>query len=289
LAKTEDLLPDDVNFEELKDNLSEMDEIEFPRVRFRQGKFFFSDDPDDKGVTEFEGVLYFWGRQNTYWDGAYDPKNPTPPECFSVDGKEGSKERDSNGRFGNCSTCKLNQFGSGVGKGKACRNQVKLYIQVLGTTVPMTLFLAPTSIGGFTKTFIMNKVTQRGLSYSKIITKFKSYQKGDDTYFRIGFEVSGLFKGEEAEQVKELRDFWLKAIKLDRARLDDSVSGGGYDDDDHDDGGSSRSRRDDEEEDSGRRLRTVEPRKPERKAEPAPVAADDSDSGDGFDDDDPPF
>lgn len=274
LAKTEDLLPDDVDFDELKDNLSEMDEIEFPRIRFRQGKFYMSDDPDDKGVEEFEGVLYFWGRQNTYWDGAYDPNSPTPPECFSVDGKTGSKPRDSKGRFGNCSNCKLNEFGSGVGKGKACRNQVKLYIQVMGTTVPMTLFLAPTSIGGFTKTFIMNKVTQKGLSYSKIITRFKSYQKGNDTYFRVGFEVAGVFKGEEAGQVKELRDFWLKAIKMDRARLDDSVSGSSSDDEDSQD----------EMETDESRMRTVQPRKPE----PAPVASDDS--GDGFDDDDdPPF
>ena len=276
LAKTEELLPDDVDFDELKENLSEMDEIEFPRIRFRQGKFYMTDDPEDKGVEEFEGVLYFWGRQNTYWDGAYDPNNPTPPECFSVDGKEGSKPRDGKGRFGNCATCKLNEFGSGVGKGKACRNQVKLYIQVKGTVVPMTLFLAPTSIGGFTKTFIMNKVTQKALSYSKIITRFKSYQKGNDTYYRIGFEVAGVFKGEEADQVKELRDFWLKAIKLDRTRLDDSVSGGSYSDDDDDTPAA-------EETETESSMRTVKPRKPE----PAPVTSDESE--DGFDDDDPPF
>lgn len=285
LASTEDLLPDDVDFDELKENLSEMDEIEFPRVRFRQGKFFFSDDPDDKGVDEFEGVLYFWGRQNTYWEGAYDPNNPGPPKCFSVDGKVGSEPRNSKGQFGNCSTCKLNEFGSGTGKGKACRNQVKLYFQVLGTTVPMTLFLAPTSIGGFTKTFIMNKVTQKGLSYSKIITKFKSYQKNNESYYRINFEVEGIFKGDEAKQVKGLRDFWLKAIKLDRARLDESVSGSSSDDDDdmHDTGSEQT---DTAPEETTGRTRKVGPRKPE----PAPVSApEETSSFDDDDDDDPPF
>ena len=230
VVKAQDLLPESVVFDDLIENLKEMDEIEFPRIRFRQGKFYFSDDPSDKGVEEFEGVLLYYGRQNTYWDGTYDPNNVTPPECFSVDGENGSKARDSEGRFGNCKDCTLNQFGSGVGKGKACRNQVKLYVQVMGTTVPATLFLAPTSISNFTQNFIMNKVTQKGLNYFKIVTRFKAFQKERETYFRINFEVAGNFPTDDAAQVKKLRDFWMEAIRRDRARLDSSAIGA---DDEH--------------------------------------------------------
>ena len=245
------------------ENLEEMDDIEFPRIRFRQGKFFFSDDPDDKGVTEFEGVVFFYGKQNTYWAGNYDPSNVVPPECFSPDGKAGSKPRNANGEFGDCKTCKFNQFGSGVGKGKACRNQVKLYIQRLGTTVPMTLFLAPTSIGAFMQNYLMNKVTQKGLSYSKVVTRFKAYQNDKETYYRVNFEVASVFKGEDADKVKGLRDYWLTSIKSDRTKMENMDTSG---DDDAPSAPQSQTRD-----------RVVEPREPA----PAPVDVED--------DDDPPF
>lgn len=263
VSTSSDLLPAEVDYDELMENLEEMDDIEFPRIRFRQGKFFFSDDPEDKGVTEFEGVVFFYGKQNTYWAGNYDPSNVVPPECFSPDGKTGSKPRNANGEFGDCKTCKFNQFGSGVGKGKACRNQVKLYIQRLGTTVPMALFLAPTSIGAFMQNYLMNKVTQKGLSYSKVVTRFKAYQNDKETYYRVNFEVASVFKGEDADRVKGLRDYWLTSIKSDRSKMENVDTG------DDEDGSSTPQ--------SQTRDRVVEPREPA----PAPVDVED--------DDEPPF
>lgn len=220
LALAKDLLPEDVDFNELLENLAEMDEVEFPRVRHKGGKFYFTDDVADKGCEEFEAVVLFYGKQNTYWDGNYDPKNISPPECHSVDGACGSKPRDEQGRFGACNDCALNQFGSGAGRGKACRNQLKLYIQKLGTTVPSTLFLPPTSIRAFESNYIIHKVTQKGLSYPKVVTKFVSYQQQGETHYRVNFEIAGVYKGEEADSVKKLREYWLKAIRKDRARLD---------------------------------------------------------------------
>jgi len=288
VLKAQDLLPENVVFDELIENLKEMDQIEFPRVRFRQGKFFFTDDSEDKGTEEFEGVLLYYGRQNTYWEGKYDPNNVTPPDCFSVDGETGSKPRDSEGRFGKCGDCSLNVFGSGVGKGKACRNQMKLYVQVLGTTVPATLFLAPTSLSNFTKSYIMNKITQKGLNYFKILTKFKAFKKGEgaqqETFFRVTFEVAGVFKDEEAAQVKKLRDFWMEAIKRDRARLDTSIG-------DEESAPAATSTKSDPNKNKkpekvvDKNLRTVTPRQ-----QPAPVVADsDEDSEMIVDDEEPPF
>jgi hypothetical protein len=255
LALAKDLLPEDVDFNELLENLAEMDEVEFPRIRHKTGKFYFSD--DDKGTEEFEAVVLFYGKQNTYWDGNYDPKNISPPECFSVDGSSGSKPRDEQGRFGSCGDCALNQFGSGTGRGKACRNQLKLYVQKLGTTVPMTLFLAPTSIRAFESNYIIHKVTQKGLSYPKVVTKFTSYQQQGETHFRINFEIAGVYKGEEADSLKKLREYWLKAIKKDRARLD---MGQDHHESKADSGGSN--------------TRTVEPRPaPSGSSKPAPTPA----------------
>lgn len=269
LAKASDLLPEDVDFNELLENLAEMDEVEFPRISHKNGKFFFSDDPSDKGTESFEGVVLFYGKQNTYWEGKYDPKAKTPPECFSVDGVSGSKPRDENGRFGSCEDCKLNQFGSGQGKGKACRNQTKLYVQKVGTTVPMILFLPPTSIRAFESNYIIHKVTQKGLSYPKVVTRFVSYQAPNETYYRMNFEIAGVYKGDEANSVKKLREYWLKAIKKDRSRLDMAGAGG----ESHGESSSKPS--------SAPAGRVVEPRpapsKPAESAAPASVSSDDED------------
>jgi len=224
VCKAQDLLPENSSFDELVENLEEMDEIDFPRIRFKQGKFYLTNDQDDKGVEEFDGVIFFYGRQNTFWEGPYDPKNILLPECFSVDGKLGSKPRNSKNEFGDCRSCENNKFGSGTGKGKACRNQSKLYIQQPGTTIPSTLFLAPTSLGSFNKQYLINKVTQKGLAYWKIVTRFKSYQQNDETFFRMQFDVVGIYKDEEIDELKKIRNFWLPAIKNNRTRLDSSVS-----------------------------------------------------------------
>lgn len=270
LAKAEDLLPADTEFDQLMENLEEMDEINFPRISFKNGRFKMS--KEDKGSDEITGVILFHGRQNTYWEGNYDANNPTPPICFSVDGKTGSVARDSQGRFGSCRDCKYNQFGSGVGKGKACRNQKKVYIQVPGNAVPYTLFLAPTSLSAFNDGYIMNKIVQKGHQYWAVLTKFSAYQRDNDTYFRIAFDVDSVFKDEEKAQVKELRDFWMPAIKQDRTQLDPSVTGG------------SRGNDDDEDEEMSETgsTRTVEPRKP------APVASGNDNVSDE-EDDEPPF
>ncbi|RJR13783.1 hypothetical protein C4588_00665 [Candidatus Parcubacteria bacterium] len=252
LAKAEDLLPPEVDFDELLENLAEMDEVEFPRIRHKNGRFYFSDDPADKGVEEFVGVIFYYGKQNTYWAGTYDPKNIAPPDCFSVDGVTGSKARDDNGNFGTCQDCRLNQFGSGQGRGKACRNQVKLYIHRLGTTVPMTLFLAPTTIRNFENNYILGKVVQKGLSFAKIVTKFVSYQVPAETHYRVNFEIVSSYKGADADAVKKLRDYWLRAIKKDRTRLDIPSN-------DSQDGGNSGAS-------ESKNTRTVEPR-------PAPASA----------------
>jgi len=275
LATVESLLPANMEFDQLIENLEEMDEVNFPRISFKNGRFKLS--KDDKGADVLKGVILFHGRQNTYWEGTYDPNNIVPPECFSVDGKTGSKARNSSGQFGSCRSCAYNQFGSGAGKGKACRNQKKVYIQVPGNAVPYTLFLAPTSLTGFNDGYIMNKIVQKGHQYWAVLTTFTAYQEGNDTYFKISFEVDSSFEGEEKTQLKELRDFWMPAIKADRAQLD--VPGGASS------SSSSSSEDESSEESEETSTRTVEARKPAPVSAPA---ADDA-ASDEMDEEDPPF
>ena len=69
-------------------------------------------------------------RQNTYYQGVYDPNNPASPVCYAIDADADeltmAPPPDLPGKQADrCSDCPNNAFGS-AGKGKACKNGVKV-------------------------------------------------------------------------------------------------------------------------------------------------------------------
>lgn len=222
LAKVESLLPEGrSSFNEVKENLAGLDdEVQFPRVRFLNDAKFHMTQDDDEGVGEFQGVILSYVRQNTYWASGFDPNNPGPPECFSLDGKKGSLPRNSGGAYGECRDCKYNQFASAKsGKGKACRNQIKLFVQLEGKAIPVAFSISPANLQAFTGSFLMDQVNQKNLAYWKIVTKFTAYKKPKEQFGRIKFEVVSEFRDEEVKKIQEVRDFWLPAISNDSRAL----------------------------------------------------------------------
>lgn len=213
------LLPEDMDIESMSDNLSEFDDINFPRLRIENGKFKTHD--DDPGSEELDAVILFFGKQNSYWSKPFSKTGPRiQPDCFAADGKTGSKKREGN-KFGECRTCYFNQFKSHpANDGKACRNQYKLYLQVSGLAIPMTLILPPTAIKPFKDGFILHRITQKGLSYFKVLTRLSAYRNDDETFYRVNYDVAGIYRGDEASEVARIRDYWLPIIKQDRERLD---------------------------------------------------------------------
>lgn len=204
------LLPEGMDtVENLKESLDGLESVEFPRISFRQVKFFLTKDDDEEGTPELSAVILAWRPQNTYWAQGFDKNNPSPPECYSTDGKVGT-------RYGQCSKCDFNKFGSGAGRGKACRNQIKLWLQIDGMALPMTMFISPTNLSAFQTAFLVDKVLQRGLAFWKVKTKIKAYQKKGESFGRLKFEVEGVFEGEELERVSQIKDFWKSAISNDQ-------------------------------------------------------------------------
>lgn len=72
---------------------------------------------------------------NAYYEGSFDPDNPTSPVCFAFGRKEeGMKphEKSMKPQSEDCATCKNNEFGTGTkadgtaSKGKACKNGRRL-------------------------------------------------------------------------------------------------------------------------------------------------------------------
>lgn len=91
---------------------------------------------------------------NTYYEGAYDPNNIVPPNCFSLSPEPKGACPSTNSpdkQCEGCTGCWANEFGSN-GKGKACQNRV--LIAVLPTdakedTPFAILDISPTAVKGF--------------------------------------------------------------------------------------------------------------------------------------------
>lgn len=79
-------------------------------------------------------------RQNLLYEGAYNPSSPSSPTCAAVDlvGDETLMAPPPGGKSATCQECEFNAWGSGSGRGKACKNQVKLAIFPYGEEIDYT-------------------------------------------------------------------------------------------------------------------------------------------------------
>lgn len=76
-----------------------------------------------------EVVILDFCLENALYEGKFDPDNPVPPVCFALNRDEDSMEphdESADKQHENCAGCPQNEFGSGEGKGKACKNQRRL-------------------------------------------------------------------------------------------------------------------------------------------------------------------
>jgi len=69
----------------------------------------------------------------TYYEGTYDPNNPTAPTCWSSDTKAPSADVPAeNRKASRCGDCPMNVKGSGQGDSRACRYNQRLAITLEG-------------------------------------------------------------------------------------------------------------------------------------------------------------
>ena len=94
---------------------------------------------------EIECVILLSHPANAFYREAYKGGS-NPPDCGSFDGAMGVGSPG-----GSCKTCPYNQFGSGEGKSKACKNRRMLYLLRENELFPMMLNLPTGSLKGFTK------------------------------------------------------------------------------------------------------------------------------------------
>jgi hypothetical protein len=69
----------------------------------------------------------------TYYEGAFDPENPSAPKCWSLDTRAPAAEVPEDDRMASrCADCPMNVKGSGQGESRACRFSQRLAVALEG-------------------------------------------------------------------------------------------------------------------------------------------------------------
>lgn len=92
--------------------------------------------PDGAKVDTFKGIIVEFVSFNAYYEGAYNPDNVVPPNCFAIGTvknddlvpSDSSPERQDDD-CGSCKGCWANAFKSADnGKGKACKQSIRVAV-----------------------------------------------------------------------------------------------------------------------------------------------------------------
>ena len=122
-------------------------------IRVTQDKQFMLPD-GTKTPGPLELVIVDFISKNAFYEGAYDPKNISPPACFAIGQNPLKLVPSANSPLGqatDCAGCPNNQFGSD-GNGKACKNSRVLAVlppNADADTPMWTLATSPTANKGF--------------------------------------------------------------------------------------------------------------------------------------------
>ena len=122
-------------------------------IRVTQDKQFMLPD-GTKTPGPLELVIVDFTSKNAFYEGAFDPKNISPPACFSIGNDIKSMVPSKNApmpQSSDCASCPMNQFGSD-GDGKACKNTRVLAVlppDADADTPLWTLATSPTANKGF--------------------------------------------------------------------------------------------------------------------------------------------
>lgn len=127
------------------------------RISFRGGVFRLMVNGEEiaKNENRAMNVIIVNGSRKigrTYYEGAYDSKNPAAPDCWSADGEKPDASIETPQHF-SCAECPQNIKGSGQGESRACRFKQRLAV-MLADDVNGDVYgveLAATSIFGNSK------------------------------------------------------------------------------------------------------------------------------------------
>jgi hypothetical protein len=167
LEPTSTHLPADLSLADQiqKDLAATADQVEGSSVeRIRMSGKGFTTPDGDTGET-LECIIIDFASANNHYPEAFDRDNPTPPNCFAA-GKIPSQlkpdAQSTEPQAESCAVCPKNQFESGVGKSKACKNTRVLGLMQVGAVAdsPVWVLSVPPSSMRYFDTYV--STTLRG-------------------------------------------------------------------------------------------------------------------------------
>lgn len=105
------------------------------RISIRGGKFRMVVDGEQVSVSKSDTmnmvILDAADISRTYYEGKFDPDNPSAPTCWSADTRTPSADvPEENRQAARCADCPMNVKGSGQGESRACRFSQRLAVSL---------------------------------------------------------------------------------------------------------------------------------------------------------------
>ena len=192
--------------------------------------------PGGEVVKDITGHILYWHNANQYYNTAFG-EDQGPPTCTSSDGvmPDGGEQKQAQA----CRGCSMNQYKSaGDGKGKACQNQIRMYLLLDGEVIPCQLRAAPSSLGrkDSLMTFLVsaaNIASKAGIgtNYQPIKVKLSLHKKD----FVSGFSASvidvapvrvlTMAVAEDAAHVKKLAALYRDFMANYMSKIKDNLAG----------------------------------------------------------------
>ena len=196
VSTTSSHLPADISLQEqIKKDLaavaSQVEGGQVERIRM-SGKGFTT--PDGETGKTLTGVIVDFASANNHYPDAFDRDNPTPPNCFAT-GKIPSElvpaANSSEPQSESCAVCPKNQFESGTGKSKACKNTRVLAFMALNATedAPIWVLSVPPSSLRYFDTYVSTTLRSRhGITPAMAVTTISMDPKKDYAAPRFTFD-----------------------------------------------------------------------------------------------------
>ena len=193
----------DMISEAMSDDCAGLD-FKFDRIRIPSGGMTAFEVPSEDGESselekEIICVLLYSHPANSYYVQAYQGGS-NPPDCGSFDGVTGIGSPG-----GSCRVCPYNQFGSGGGKAKACKNRRMLYLLRENEVFPYILNLPTGSLKGFTK--YVQSLLARGRRPHQVVTKISLRKAASSSGIDFSQAVFKVVRALDAEEQKNIDAF----------------------------------------------------------------------------------
>lgn len=176
-----------------------------------------TEDDNVEYLKELECVIVYTHKTNQLWGASYGGGQDNSPICSSLDGKTGMNV--ATGKLCACASCPNNKYGSYVGpdgtrgRGKACKNSMRVYLLLSGSSQLYMLTVPPTSMRDVDKT--IKKMIMSGTPYTGAVVRFsleRAANAAGVTYSKVKLVKLGALTAEQRSKVMQ----WRSQVKAER-------------------------------------------------------------------------